>query len=165
MKKSILSFIVFLMFLGFAKSQSIGLMLGYGSKIEQIGIGANAEFGLTEKLKIAPSFLYYFTEDHDFAKTNLWELNGNLNYYFIDSNEMGVYGIGGLNYTHISVKADSPFGGFGGNYSESSGKIGLNLGAGLNYNISERLSPYAELKFVISDYDQLVAMIGMKYKL
>jgi len=165
MKKSILSFIVFLMFLGFAKSQSIGLMLGYGSKIEQIGIGANAEFGLTEKLKIAPSFLYYFTEDHDFVKTNLWELNGNVNYYFIDDNDLGVYGLGGLNYTHISVKSDYGAGFGYGSYSASSGKIGVNLGAGLNYNISERLSPYAELKFVISDYDQLVAMIGMKYKL
>lgn len=161
MKKSILSFIVFLMCLGFAKSQSIGLMLGYGSKIEQIGIGANAEFGLTDKLKIAPSFLYYFTEDHDFVKTNLWELNGNVNYYFIDDNDLGVYGLGGLNYTHISAKADH----MGYSHSESSGKIGLNLGAGLNYNITDRLSPYAELKFVISDYDQLVAMIGMKYKL
>lgn len=161
MKKTILSFIVFLMFLGFAKSQSIGLMLGYGSKIEQIGIGANAEFGLTDKLKIAPSFLYYFTEDHDFVKTNLWELNGNVNYYFIDQNDLGVYGLGGLNYTHISAKANY----MGYSHSDSSGKIGLNLGAGLNYNITDRLSPYAELKFVISDYDQLVAMIGMKYKL
>lgn len=162
MKKTILSFVVFLMCLGFAKSQSVGLMLGYGSKIENIGLGANAEFELSEKLKIAPGFLYYFTDDHEFVKTNLWELNGNLNYYFIDSNEIGVYGLGGLNYTHVSVKTDIPF---GGNYSDSSGKIGVNLGAGLNYHITERLSPFAELKFVISNYDQLVAMIGMKYKL
>lgn len=164
MKKITLSLIVFLICLGFAKSQSVGLMLGYGSKIEQIGIGANAEFELSEKLKIAPGFLYYFTENYEYVKTNLWELNGNLNYYFIDSNEMGVYGIGGLNYTHTSVKTDNPFG-IGGNGKYSDSSIGLNLGAGLNYNITERLSPYAELKFVISDYDQLVAMIGMKYKL
>jgi outer membrane protein X len=37
----------------------IGGMLTYGTEIENIGVGVNAEFGIMDKLSISPSFIYY----------------------------------------------------------------------------------------------------------
>jgi len=42
-------------------------------------------------------------------------------------------------------------------------ELGLNLGLGANFHISnEKILPFAELKYVISDFDQLVIFAGVK---
>lgn len=163
MKKLILCTFVLLMTQGILKAQqdnNIGLMFGYGSEIEQPGIGVIGEFAIVENLTISPNFLFFFPEKFSYIKTNVWELNGNLNYYFFNNDRMGAYGLGGINYTQISVKADY----LGISESDSEGKIGANIGGGFKFHLSERFAPFAEVKYVISDFDQVVAMIGMKYK-
>ncbi|MFN0217073.1 MAG: hypothetical protein ACKVT2_22680 [Saprospiraceae bacterium] len=59
-------------------AQKIGGFLAYGSEIESLGIGVNAEFDVAQKLTISPSFVFYFPNDD----VTWLELNGNLNYYF-----------------------------------------------------------------------------------
>ena len=144
----------------------IGAMLAYGTEIENIGIGANAEFGIMDKLSISPSFIYYLPKEEGPIKVTWFEFNANANYYFIQDEKLDVYGLGGLNYTNVNVKFDTnAFGGFGGNASGSDGRIGLNLGGGANLNSGGNISPFAELKYVIIDGGQLVIAAGVKFKI
>ncbi|MEQ9006694.1 MAG: hypothetical protein RLP12_02345, partial [Ekhidna sp.] len=105
MKKLILSIILFTVISLASQAQSkVGVGLAYGSEIESAGIGVNGEFAATDVINIAPSFIYYFKKNN----VTWWELNGNINYIFSESNAT-VYGIAGLNIT--GVKVDAP--GFG----------------------------------------------------
>jgi len=142
----------------------IGALLGYGTEIKTIGLGANAEFPIMEKLTISPSFIYYLPKDESGIKINWFEVNANANYYFLEEENIDVYGIAGLNYSSIKVKYENSFG-LGGDFSSSDGRIGLNLGAGANFNIGNSITPFAEIKYVIIDGGQLVIAGGVKFNL
>lgn len=143
-----------------AQTNNIGAGLAYGSEIDRVGLGVNAEFMIMPQLSIAPSFNYFLTEKNYYVTVRLWEINGNVHYYFLDNEKMSVYGLGGLNYTKVSAKSNIL------NYphSSSSGGLGVNLGGGFKYHLNDQWSPFAELKYVIGDYDQLVLLVGMKLK-
>ncbi|KAB7530212.1 outer membrane beta-barrel protein [Flagellimonas olearia] len=139
----------------------IGGKLIYGTEIESIGIGGTAEIPIMEKLVIAPDFGYYFPKKEGGVKMNMFEINGNVNYYFVADESLGFYGLGGLNYTHVKVDFDNDFI----NGSGSSGEVGLNLGAGANFPIGENFLPFAEVKYVLGDADQLVIAAGIKFNI
>ena len=44
-------------------------------------------------------------------------------------------------------------------------EVGLNLGAGANFNIGKNWEPFVEAKFVLGDADQLGLFFGGKFKL
>ncbi|WP_458627628.1 outer membrane protein [Winogradskyella sp. PC D3.3] len=149
----------------FAQTETkIGGFLAYGSEIENIGIGANAEFPIVENLTISPSFIYYFPKDEYGIKINWFEVNANANYYFLNEDHIDVYGIAGLNYSSVNVKYENDSI-FGEDYSASDGRVGLNLGAGTNINIGSNITPFAEIKYVIIDGGQLVIAAGVKFNL
>ena len=144
----------------------IGGMLAYGTEIENIGIGANAEFGITEKLSISPSFIYYLPREEGPIKVNWWEVNGNANYYFLQEEGFHLYGLAGLNYTNVNVKSDLDLGPFGNEVGDvSDGRFGLNLGGGANLDLGSSIMPFSELKYVIIDGGQLVLAAGVKFNL
>lgn len=146
---------------------SIGGMLAYGTEIENLGIGVNAEFGIADNLSISPSFIYYLPKTYGIIKTNWLEFNANANYYFVRDDKFDFFGLGGLNYSSISVKYDGPvFEGLGIKGSTSDGRFGLNLGAGANMKLSnDNITPFAELKYVIIDGGQLVIAAGVRFKI
>lgn len=141
----------------------IGGMLTYGTEIENIGVGVNAEFGIMDKLSISPSFIYYLPKETGPIKVNWFEFNANANYYFLQDEKFDFYGLGGLNYTHVNVKYDGPtFEGLGGSVNGGDGRVGLNLGGGANLNLDGNITPFAELKYVIIDGAQLVIAAGVR---
>ena len=76
MKKIILITGLFLGLVFSAQSQTkAGVHFGYGSEIDRPAIGANAEFGITDKISIAPDFTYFFTENLIYVKTTLCKNN------------------------------------------------------------------------------------------
>ncbi|WP_309727149.1 outer membrane protein [Mesonia maritima] len=129
-------------------------------------MGANAEFGVLDNLSISPSFIYYLPKEESFITVNWWEINGNVNYYFIQDEDFHLYGLGGLNYTNVSVDADLDLGELG-NYSSdaSDGRFGLNLGAGANLDLGSNIMPFAELKYVIIDGCQHELSAGVKFNI
>jgi outer membrane protein X len=139
----------------------IGGLLGYGSEIENIALGAIAEFMIKENMGISPSLVFYFPKKENGLKYSLWELNGNFNYYFITEGSAHVYGLAGLNIAGYKAKYESDF--FD-DYSSSDTEVGLNLGGGVNFvTKNDKLLPFAELKYVISDFDQLCIFAGIKF--
>lgn len=141
-------------------SNRIGAQLIYGTEINTLGIGAIAEFPVAERMAISPSFSFYFPKDQGFVKTSAFEINGNLNYTFVEENSLLFYGIGGINYTNYKVKSNLP--GVP-NSSISTGDIGLNLGVGANFEVGQSFLPFAEVKYVVGGLDQLVLAGGVKF--
>lgn len=145
-----LAFIVCMIASYDSNAQKIGVMLGYGTEVEELGLGINGEFNINSKVSIAPSFVYWFPKD----PVSWWEFNVNANYYFTKAGSADFYGLAGINL--FNAKAD----GFDG---ES--EVGLNLGAGANFNIGKSWEPFTEVKFVLGDADQLGLFFGAKFKL
>lgn len=140
----------------------VGGLLGFGSEIESLALGGLAEFMINDNMGISPQLVFFFGKEDGGVKQSLWEINGNFNYYFMQE-EVDLYGLAGLNFATYKVKYDIP--GFGSN-SASDSEIGLNLGLGANFHVSnESILPFAELKYVISDFDQLCIFAGVKFNL
>ncbi|MBT0606704.1 outer membrane protein [Aequorivita echinoideorum] len=163
MKKQLLT-IILIAFGGIIYAQNdikLGGFLAYGSEIENLGIGVNAEFGIIENLSVVPSFIYYLPKNENSVKLNWWELNGDVHYTVLPTESVNLYALAGLNYTHVSVEID----GFDFGSEGSDGNIGLNLGAGVDFNLDGNILPFAELKYVIMDPGQLVVSGGVKFLL
>ncbi len=140
----------------------VGGLLGYGSEIESAALGGVAEFMINDNMGISPQLVFFFGKKEGGIKHSLWEINGNFNYYFMQD-EVDLYGLAGLNFASYKIKYDVP--GFGSG-STSDSEIGLNLGLGANFHVSnDKILPFAELKYVISDFDQLCIFAGVKFNL
>ncbi|HEX7015898.1 MAG TPA: outer membrane beta-barrel protein [Cyclobacteriaceae bacterium] len=140
----------------------VGGLLGYGSEIESLALGGVAEFMIKDNMGISPQLVFFFGKKDNNVKQSLWEINGNFNYYFLQE-EVDLYGILGLNFANYKVKVDVP--GFG-SESATDSEIGLNIGIGSNFNVSnDNIKPFAELKYVISDFDQLCIFAGVKFNI
>jgi outer membrane immunogenic protein len=152
MKKQLflIAMVGFLFAAGSASAQKIGVFLGYGTEVEELGIGVNGEFNINSKVSIAPSFIYWFPED----PISWWEFNANVNYYFTTAGSADFYGLAGINLFGYNVDG-----------ADGESEVGLNLGAGANFNIGKNWEPFTELKFVIGDADQLGLFFGAKFKL
>ncbi|MEX0647782.1 MAG: hypothetical protein WEA56_06750 [Balneolaceae bacterium] len=148
----------------FAKA-GVGLM--YGSEIEQIGIRADGVYLINEDIRIVGDLGFFFPDKTEFGggssfTVTWWELNANGNYIFHADEEQGLtaYGLAGLNFTTVSVKSDD-----GTNTATNSDtEVGLNLGAGLEYGL-DFADLFGELKFVLSDADQLNIGVGLRFPL
>ncbi len=164
MKKTILSIILITgIFYTVGAQVKAGIHFGYGTEIQKPAIGVNAEFGIIEKLALAPDFTYYFTDKLDYVTTNLWEINLNAHYYFLGQDAFKVFGLGGVNYAHASVKMDADIPFFGTSSSASDSEIGFNLGGGASYAFIESLEAFSTIKYTISSTDQAVILLGARY--
>ena len=145
-----LAFIVCMMAAVDSSAQKIGAMLGYGTEVEALGLGINGEFNINDRVSISPSFIYWFVDN-----ANVWEFNANVNYYFTKAGSADFYGLAGINL--LGAKAEGA--------EDGNSEVGLNLGAGCNFNIGKNWEPFTELKFVIGDADQLGLFFGAKFKI
>ena len=120
----------------------IGGLLGFGSEIESLALGAVGEFMIKDNMGISPQLVFFFGKKEGDVKTSMWEINGNFNYYFLQES-VDLYGILGLNVASVKVKYDGPSTpGF--NFSSSDTEIGLNLGLGANFPFSnDSILPFA----------------------
>jgi outer membrane immunogenic protein len=153
MKKQLflIALVGFLFAAGTASAQTkVGGFLGYGSELEKLGLGINGEFGLTDKIAISPSFMFWLVEN-----ANVWELNVNANYYFTKAGSVDLYGIGGINL--FNAKVDGA--------GDGNSEVGINLGIGFNFNVGKSWQPFSEAKFVLGDADQLALLFGVKFQL
>ncbi|MEM6523752.1 MAG: hypothetical protein AAGF85_08865 [Bacteroidota bacterium] len=156
MRKFVLLLVFTLCSVTFVNAQSrIGGGFAYGTEIEEFGLQINGEFFLKNDIAIAPDFNYFFVND----PVNFWTINADVHYYFSESGAVSLYGVGGFNLATISVDSD-----LGGGDSSST-EFGVNLGIGANFDINAAITPFTQLKFVISDFDQAVFAFGVRFSL
>ncbi len=119
-----------------------GAGLAYATDIENIGININGVYAFNEKWEGAFGFTHFFKNKYD-ASYNAFDFDAHYVFHQQDD-KMNFYGIGGLNIT--SVKVDM---GAAGNYTDS--EVGLNLGVGMNYLLTDKLNLAPEARFTIID--------------
>ena len=157
MKNKINIIIVFFFFIGFASIQaqiSAGAGLAYGFEVEEIGVQIRGAYRVNDTWRGETDYTYYLdgTENVSF-----WELNLNGNYIFFDNGSAKAYALAGLNFFHVNLDLVFADG--------STTETGFNLGAGGELGISDRLKGFAELKYAISDADQLLLAAGVLFNL
>ncbi|WP_430810264.1 MULTISPECIES: outer membrane beta-barrel protein [unclassified Carboxylicivirga] len=123
-----------------------GAGLVYATEIGNIGINLNGVYAFTDQWEGAFGYSHIFKKDY--VTFNIFDFDAH--YVFHQQDEkMNFYGIGGLNIT--SVKLDIPDNPFGIGGSASDSNVGLNLGVGMNYKLSEQLNLAPEARFTIID--------------
>jgi outer membrane protein X len=136
----------------------VGFFLAFASgDIDEVGIAGIGEFKVAEKVSISPQLIFYFPEDRGVYDVSFLEVNVNANYYFYNQDIFEFYGLGGLNFTRVKVDWD------GGDDSDT--EVGLNLGAGINFELGKNVVPFSELRVTVGEFDQFVISAGLKFNL
>jgi len=161
MKKILFLVCAMMLGLGVAQAQvhqgetAAGVNLVYGSEIENLGIGARFQYGVLDQLRAEVGFNYFFEKNH----MSWWDVNINAHYLLgLWNEQLYIYPIAGLNYTMVDYKGEH-------NSKGEENHIGLNLGAGIEYELNEHFGVNFEYRHtIIRKVDQGVFGLGLNYK-
>lgn len=137
-----------LMLIAFAGNAQIkvGAGLSYATDINSAGISINGQYDINEDWAATGGFTYFL--EKDYVKWSALDFNANYNITEV-GDKSKLYGIGGLNVTF--AKLDIPgLSDFMGDVSTSESNVGLNLGAGMNFGLSDKLTLAPEMTYTIS---------------
>lgn len=142
-----------------------GVNLNYGSKIENLGLGAKFQYTIIDHLRAEVGFNYFFKKNYE----SMWDANLNAQYLInVYQEKLYLYPIVGLNFSSLSFDEKGFNKEFGVDPSvehDDINRIGLNLGAGAQYQITERIGLSLEYRHtILKDIDQGVFSLGASYK-
>lgn len=144
--------------------QSIGGGVIYGSEIEKLGLQLMYYYFMTTSIALGGDVSFFFPEKTEFVGSSFTQtlitLNVMAHYVLYTSVIMRAYALAGLNYALFRFKSEGT--GFDG--SDTSSELGLNLGGGIEYALASGFL-FLELKYIISEFDQLVLAIGYRHVL
>ncbi|MGE0089744.1 MAG: outer membrane beta-barrel protein [Bacteroidales bacterium] len=135
-----------------------------------IGFDIRAEFDINKSIKIVPDFQIFLPTTSEYilggeSKTTLLTLDLNGHFIIASSKKVDFYGIGGLHLggwniedKHTTMIEDE--------IDNSAFKIDVaaNLGAGVEIKITRQLGIFADLKYIVSNSNQLVFTPGLIYE-
>jgi hypothetical protein len=130
-----------------------------------IALSAKGIYQINDPLHISPSFTIFFPNTTQLlsSKTNftafMIDINGH--YVFNRLKRFESYGIAGLNILYAHKKEATGLTVF----KESDNTIGLNLGIGSYFKLSEKFDLFGEVKYIISKYDQFMVNGGILFKI
>lgn len=138
--------------------------LGTGDSFTNMGVGAKFQWNVINKLRLEPSFTYFFKKDY----LSMWDISANVHYQFVLSDIVNLYPLAGLSV--MGVKASIPtfdlgeYGSYGGS-SASDTEFGFNIGAGADFKVSEKIIVNAELKYKIGgNWNRFIIGAGVAYR-
>lgn len=99
------------------------------------GIGANIGYELIDNVRGVAEFNYFFKKDY----VSYWNVDVNAEYLFKVGDAFTIYPLAGV--ALLGYKVDSDLGG------ASDSKLGLNIGAGVEYQVSSSLALKAEYNY------------------
>ena len=160
MKKIFTIMCALMLGMGFAQAQvqqgetAVGANLVYGSEIESMGLGARFQYGILDHLRAEVGFNGFFEHDH----TTWWDVNLNAHYLLgLWNQQLYFYPLVGLNYTMTKVKEAG--------VSDEENHIGLNVGAGVEYELNEHFGVNLEYRHtIVRKVDQGIIGLGVNYK-
>ena len=149
---------MFMAFAGFAQTGqwSVGLNFGYGTEVEKCFLGGTVMYGITDDFDIAGSFNRYFKESFGGVDLKYWDLNADVHWNVLKGEQYKLYPLIGLTYLNGKFS--------GGDYSDSEGWFGANIGIGGSYDLAENFTAGVELKAQIMENTQFVPMLKLMYK-
>ncbi len=153
MKKSVLLLLTVLLSAnlfaqGFESSKlRAGAGLVYATDINSLGLAFNGVYSFTEQWEGAVGFTHIF--EKDYMSYNVLDLDAH--YVFFDNGAgMNVYGLGGLSFNFWKFNWPDEYAELGLG-SESGSDVGLNLGVGMNYALSDVLNLAPEFRVTMAD--------------
>jgi outer membrane immunogenic protein len=147
----------------------VGVAGHYGTSIKEFGVGANALYTINEKIDIAPGLVYFFPHKEDYydgyRRNTWWSVNIDGHYIPFANDYLQAYGLMGLNFTSVEVKRDYTFQGQEFKDKKTTLELGLNIGGGIQFNLAEKIAPFAEAKYTLGEADQLVFSLGIIFRI
>jgi outer membrane protein W len=139
-----------------------------GSSKMGVGITITGDYFFTDKIALAPAFTFFFPSKIGDPSTAELSFQGNVldfdgKYYFLADN-VKLYGLFGLSIGFATAKATFDFGTGPQTSSESDSEFGVNIGAGVDYYISETMFLNGQLKYN-TPFDQLAINLGVGFNL
>jgi outer membrane immunogenic protein len=112
---------------------------------------------LNNQWSIAPHINWFFNKNRNGISTRWKAFNVDGHYYLEAKNFWTIYPIAGINLATVSEKVND--------ITYSNFDIGINLGVGSEYSIDTNISGFGEIKYVISNADQVVIALGVLFKI
>jgi len=159
MRKNVFTILTLLITIVTYSQTKVGANIVYGSESD-FGLGVKASFDVSEKFKVSPSVSYFFTESVPEVSTTMMSFDADAHYFFELKEKLSVYPLAGINVFYTSVSSS-----FNSVYSASSTDFGINLGGGLNYKVSDKLTGFSEIKAMLNNGNQIVFSAGVMYSL
>lgn len=153
-----------------------------GTSVTNFGIGAKFQYNVTDPIRLEAALDYGFKS----KGADVFTLGVNAHYLFNLSDKLRVYPLAGVGYAHFSGgygSYDGGDGGDGGDYDfgydidyddmfegdgRSTGSVSkfmLNVGAGIECDITSNIAVNAEIKYqYIKNFNRLPISIGVAYK-
>ena len=161
MKKLLAMICVAVLALG-AKAQvyqgqvAAGINLLYGSEIESMGFGANFQYAVIDQLRGQVEFDAFIKHNN----LHWYDVSINAEYLVaLKTDMLYIYPLAGMTYSMVTFK--DPLTG----EKDEENHVGLNVGAGLEYEINDHFAAIAEYRHTIMrKVDQGVFALGVKYK-
>ena len=126
------------------------LTYNYASSYDQHGFGLRLQVPVGNHFRIEPEFIY-FTQRKEVATLNL---NCNLHYVMPMTSQVNIYPYLGFSYSHWGYPGPN------------ANRIGVNIGAGVEYNINARWGVLGEMRGqLMKKESQFVGILGVKYSL
>ncbi len=133
----------------------VGLNLGVapclesGAGLTNLGIGAKYQYNVSNPVRLEGAVNYWFKD----KGWSVLDIDVNVHYLFNLSENFSLYPLVGLGYSNV-------------NYTYASeNKMHINVGVGCQYNITEKISVDAEVKYsYIGNFQRLPIMVGVSYK-
>lgn len=143
---------------------SAGGGLVYGTEQEAIGFNLRGQYNVWENVDVVGGLTFYlpkktkqtliFTTVE--SKTTMWafDVDGHYNFELMD--KLKVYPLAGLNIAGVSIEVNGA--------KTSNTEVGLNIGAGATYEITDKIAGLFETKYTIGNFDQAVITLGALYR-
>lgn len=113
---------------------------------DAVGIFGRGAYQFDETWGGMGTFNYYFVENVTF-----WAIDLDGTYTFLDDGSISAYALAGLSISRVGVNIDSVFG----NFSSSNTDLGVSLGGGAKFLVSDSITPFAEgrIRIISSNVD------------
>mgnify|MGYP003881448753 CR=1 FL=1 len=143
---------------------NVGGGIAFGSEIENLGFTAKGTYSINEQWEGAASFTYFIPKSFGTIDWTLWALNLDGHYLKNVNEKFTIYPLAGLSIGGFTFDNNFSFGGVDGGKTTTT-EVGINLGGGAYLGISEKMKGYAEIKYIVGGFDQLVLNAGVLFNL
>lgn len=135
-----------------------------GNKSGNFAITLKGIYKINVPLQISPTFTFLFPHvyktpdgyEKDIVTTMMLDVNGH--YVFNSLDRFEFYGLAGLDvllgWRNTKYTGETP-------YKESDNALGLNVGIGSNMKLTNQFDLYAEAKYLVSKYSQIMVNAGI----
>lgn len=151
----------------------LGISANYGSWIKEIGASAYGIYSVNKRIDIVPNASYFWPHEiqiNETLKTGIekytwWAINLDGHYVLFEKSVFHIFGLMGLNFTNETKLEDYDTQGKPFKIKTNTTKLGLNIGAGMQFPLSKFIIPFTEIKYTLGDRHQAVISLGVLFRI